>query len=101
MSTEETETPVAKEEKKEVPTEENTIIINVRDGEGSNTSFKVRKNTKMRKIFKAYSQKLGKDITNIRFMFDGNPVGDDETPLSLGMEEDDQIDAELEQVGGF
>jgi hypothetical protein len=33
-------------------------------------------------------------------MFDGEKVGDDDSPDSLGLEENDLLDVQLEAVGG-
>lgn len=35
-----------------------------------------------------------------RFMFDGERIGEEHTPAALGLEDGDQIDAMVEQLGG-
>jgi hypothetical protein len=40
------------------------------------------------------------DLRSIRFMFEGNSVSSSSTPEGLGMEDGDEIDAFLSQVGG-
>ena len=66
----------------------------------------------MKKVFKNYSSKMGRDQSYFRFMYDGRCIGQDDTPesvrriaycahLVVGMEDGDHIDCELEQVGGF
>ncbi|KNB46053.1 hypothetical protein JH06_2998 [Blastocystis sp. subtype 4] len=79
------------------PEGEDTIVIR----EGNSVHFRVRNNTKMKKVFKNYSTKMGRDQSYFRFMFDGRCIGQDDTPESLGMEDGDHIDCELEQVGGY
>ena len=44
-------------------------------------------------------QSLRRD--QIRFLFDGGRLGDNQTPHELEMEDDDVIDAMLFQVGGL
>ncbi|KAG8680022.1 hypothetical protein FRC09_018498, partial [Ceratobasidium sp. 395] len=62
--------------------------------------FKIKRNTKLKKLQGAYATKVGKDINTIRFLYDGNRINEDETPASLDMENDDTIDVMVEQVGG-
>ena len=40
-------------------------------------------------------------MDQIRFLFDGNRLRDNQTPDELEMEDDDVIDAMLFQVGGL
>ena len=40
------------------------------------------------------------DKRSIRFMFDGNTIASSATPESLKMEDGDEIDAFLSQIGG-
>jgi small ubiquitin-related modifier len=51
-------------------------------------------------IIEAYAQKKGIATSAFRFMFDGQRIQGDVTPKMLEMEDDDQIDAVLETVGG-
>lgn len=52
----------------------------------------------MEKIFKIYATKLGRDVTSFRFLIDGQRIDNHQTPKMLDLEENDQIDAMLEQV---
>jgi small ubiquitin-related modifier len=49
----------------------------------------------------AYCDKQGKQMSGIRFMFDGKRIRADQTAEELGLENEDSIDAMLEQQGGF
>jgi len=40
------------------------------------------------------------NITNVRFLFDGDRLQNTQTPKDLGMENGDEIDVVIEQVGG-
>jgi small ubiquitin-related modifier len=54
----------------------------------------------MGKVFKAYAERKGIAQSTLRFLLDGDRVGDDSTAKMLELEDGDQIDAVLEQVGG-
>jgi small ubiquitin-related modifier len=77
-----------------------TITLQVRLDQDEPMFFKVKKETKMSKIFDAYANRKGTSRDSLKFMFDGNRVQDNDTPKMLEMEENDLIDVVLEQVGG-
>jgi small ubiquitin-related modifier len=54
----------------------------------------------MSKVFNAYAQRKGLDPKALRFLLDGQRIADDETPKTLELEDEDQIDCLLEQLGG-
>ena len=58
--------------------------------------FKVKKTTKLSKLMEAWCQRQGLPFKACRFVFDGDRLKGDETPESLGMEDDDQIDVFFE-----
>ena len=68
---------------------------------GDETTFKVKKTTKMHKVLEAFASRKGLSKDAIRFMLDGSRVDGNETPASLDLEENDQIDCHLEQQGGL
>mmetsp|Transcript_4419 Transcript_4419/g.9346 ORF Transcript_4419/g.9346 Transcript_4419/m.9346 type:complete len:101 (-) Transcript_4419:44-346(-) len=76
------------------------LTIRVRDQTGEETHFKIKKKTKMGKVFAAYAQRKGIQQNAVRFLLDGDRIADDSTPETLDMEDGDQIDCFLEQVGG-
>ncbi|EED87825.1 predicted protein, partial [Thalassiosira pseudonana CCMP1335] len=67
---------------------------------GEETYFKIKKTTKMKKIMDAYAQRKGINRTSVRFLLDGDRITDDDTPKTLEIEDQDQIDCVLEQTGG-
>mmetsp|Transcript_8457 Transcript_8457/g.12805 ORF Transcript_8457/g.12805 Transcript_8457/m.12805 type:complete len:92 (-) Transcript_8457:1138-1413(-) len=77
------------------------ITIRVRDQTGEETVFKIKKTTKMSKVFNAYANRKGVDSKALRFLLDGERIGEDQTPKLLELEDEDQIDCLLEQLGGF
>mmetsp|Transcript_14006 Transcript_14006/g.20497 ORF Transcript_14006/g.20497 Transcript_14006/m.20497 type:complete len:93 (+) Transcript_14006:167-445(+) len=76
------------------------ITIRVRDQTGEETFFKIKKTTKMSKVFETYAQRKGVAPNSLRFLLDGERIAADETPKTLELEDQDQIDCLLEQVGG-
>ncbi|KAI8977774.1 small ubiquitin-like modifier [Trametes punicea] len=76
------------------------INIKVTTQTGEEVFFKIKRNTKLSKLQGAYANKVGKDVNSIRFLYDGARIGDDDTPASLDMEDNDTIDVMVEQVGG-
>ena len=78
-----------------------TITIRVKDQAGDETFFKVKKTTKMSKIFSAYANRKGVNESALRFLLDGERINADETPKILELEDQDQIDCLLQQVGGW
>lgn len=80
--------------------EEVTINLRVKDQGGEEMVFKVKKLTKMQKIFDAYSTRKGVSPNALRFMLDGQRIDGDNTPKMLELEDNDQIDVLLQQLGG-
>lgn len=77
-----------------------TITIRVKDQTGEETYFKVKPHTRMEKIFNAYAERKGVQSGALRFLLDGARITAEQTPKMLELEDQDQIDCLLEQVGG-
>lgn len=71
-----------------------------REQQNDELTFKIKRTTKMSKVKAAYAQRKGVQPGSIRFLMDGEAIGDHQTPKMLELEDDDQIDCVLEQVGG-
>jgi small ubiquitin-related modifier len=67
---------------------------------GEETFFKIKKTTKMQKVFSTYAERKGVQATSLRFLLDGEAIKPDSTPKMLELEDQDQIDCLLEQTGG-
>ena len=68
---------------------------------GEETFFKIKKGTKMSKVFDAFAKRKGVQASSLRFLMDGDRVKEDDTPLSLELEDQDMLDCMLEQTGGW
>ncbi|KAF9267022.1 small ubiquitin-like modifier [Marasmius fiardii PR-910] len=86
----------------EIKAEDGNAPINVKvvSSTGDEVFFKIKRSTKLSKLQGAYANKVGKDVSSIRFLYDGNRITDTDTPASLDMEDNDTIDVMVEQVGG-
>ena len=49
-----------------------TITIRVKDQNGEETMFKIKKSTRMMKVFATYAARKGVEATALRFMIDGD-----------------------------
>ena len=68
---------------------------------GEETFFKIKKTTRMEKVFEKYAERKGIQSTSLRFLLDGERIKGDSTPKMLELEDQDQIDCMADQVGVF
>jgi Ubiquitin-2 like Rad60 SUMO-like len=61
--------------------------------------FRVKGTTRFDQIINAFAAKVGVNVFDLRFMYDGDRVNWSATPNMLELEEGDQIDAYLAQWG--
>ncbi|KAJ1399546.1 ubiquitin-related domain-containing protein, partial [Ochromonadaceae sp. CCMP2298] len=76
------------------------ITLKVRDQSGEEMFFKVKKGTSMKKVMQAFADRKGVQLDMLRFTIDGSRVNEGDTPKMLELEEGDQIDVMLMQLGG-
>ncbi len=69
-----------------------SLNIRLRDRTGEETFFKIKKTTKMFKVFNAWCTRKGQPVTAYRFLFDGQRVDGEQTAEDIDMEDGDQID---------
>ncbi|XP_004406788.1 PREDICTED: uncharacterized protein LOC101366116 [Odobenus rosmarus divergens] len=98
------ETPVltvANEKPKEGVNTENNDHINLKvvGQDGSMVQFKIKRHTPLSKLMKAYCERQGLSMRQIRFQFDGQPINETDTPAHLEMEDEDTIDMLQQQTG--
>ncbi|XP_038227503.1 small ubiquitin-related modifier 2 [Dermochelys coriacea] len=94
---------MADEKPKEgVKTENNDHInLKVAGQDGSVVQFKIKRHTPLSKLMKAYCERQGLSMRQIRFRFDGQPINETDTPAQLEMEDEDTIDVFQQQTGGI
>ena len=84
-----------------VKTENNDHInLKVAGQDGSVVQFKIKRHTPLSKLMKAYCERQGLSMRQIRFQFDGQPINETDTPAQLEMEDEDTIDVFQQQTGG-
>jgi small ubiquitin-related modifier len=84
----------------DVKADSDRISLRVVAQDGGEVFFKIRRSTPLGKLMKAYCERKAQNPNSIRFLFDGQRITEDQTPDSLQMEENDVIDALLQQTGG-
>eukprot|EP01067_Filipodium_phascolosomae_P005131 Filipodium_phascolosomae@DN3163_c0_g1_i1.p1 len=76
------------------------MTIKVKNAQGEEVQFRVKKTTQFRRIIQAYCSRLGQTESTVRFLFDGERITAEQTPADLNMENEDVVDALVEQTGG-
>eukprot|EP01051_Picozoa_sp_SAG22_P009479 SAG22_NODE_794_length_7157_cov_3.169453_1_plen_312_part_00 len=77
----------------------NIVSIKVRGQDGTEVFFKIKRKSALKKLMEVYVQRQGGTPEAFKFIFDGNRIVETATPDDLEMEDDDVIDAILEQRG--
>jgi len=76
------------------------IKLKVKGQEGDEIHFRLKMTTPFSKIKKNYAERVGVAPGSVRLIFDGTPVSDSDTPKGLTLEDNDIIEAFVEQTGG-
>ncbi|XP_004697342.1 small ubiquitin-related modifier 3 [Echinops telfairi] len=84
----------------DLETENDHINLKVAGQDGSVVQFKIKRHTPLSKLMKAYCERQGLSMRQIRFRFDGQPINETDTPAQLEMEDEDTIDVFQQQTGG-
>ncbi|KAI7237242.1 hypothetical protein KC330_g3276 [Hortaea werneckii] len=82
------------------PAQQDQLTLKFRDVGGFSIDFKLKPVTKLGKAMTAFSARLEKDPKELRFLSEGRRVLPDQTPLDLELEDGDEIDVHMEQIGG-
>ncbi|KAG7613142.1 Rad60/SUMO-like domain [Arabidopsis suecica] len=77
------------------------ITVKVKNQDDICVYFRIKRDVELRKMMHAYSDKVGVEMSTLRFLFDGNRIKLNQTPNELGLEDEDEIEAFGEQLGGF
>ncbi|KAJ1675437.1 SUMO protein smt3 [Spiromyces aspiralis] len=76
------------------------INLRVVSPDNQEICFKIKRSTRLEKLMNAYLERTNRAKGSIRFIFDGQRINPNDTPEDLEMEENDAIDAMVEQLGG-
>ena len=76
------------------------LAVQLRDQHGDLMHFKVKKTTKLSKIFDAYAGRKGQTAAAMRFIAHGANLHPNATVAESDIEEGDYIDVMMEMAGG-
>eukprot|EP00102_Acyrthosiphon_pisum_P020317 XP_016657527.1 PREDICTED: small ubiquitin-related modifier-like isoform X2 [Acyrthosiphon pisum] len=62
--------------------------------------FRVKAGSAFIRLKRSYCSKMGFEVDQVRFMFDGYRITDDDTALKLGMTDNDIVEIYQEKTGG-
>lgn len=62
--------------------------------------FKIKRTTALGKLMNAFCDRQGKNISSVRFLFDGQRVTATDNPDTLDMQDGDTLEVHQEQIGG-
>ena len=68
------------------------IELKVVDQDNSEIHFRMQRTTKMEKLKRCYSEKVGVPVTSLTFLFYGRHINNDDTPMALEMVQADEIE---------
>eukprot|EP00494_Astrolonche_serrata_P027054 UN27317 len=100
MTDKETNSTNNENQESEQQPENQHLNLKVKSQDGNEVYFKVKKTTQLNKLMSAYCSRVGKELGTVRFLFDGERIQPEATPEQLDMEDEDEIDAMVEQHGG-
>jgi small ubiquitin-related modifier len=84
----------------EEPAANQQISFKIVGQTGEKVNFVIKTTTRLEKAFIRYCKLKGHPLKTVRFLFDGKRLDGNETDKQLGIEDDDEIDAMVQQVGG-
>ncbi|KAF3669610.1 Small ubiquitin-related modifier 1 [Capsicum annuum] len=91
---------IGEEEKKSANDQSDHINLKVKSQDGNEVFFRIKRSTQLKKLMKAYCDRLSVNFNAIAFLFDDRRLKAEQTPDELEMEDGDEIDAMLHQTGG-
>ena len=83
------------------PPGDESITIRLKDNGGMEMHLKVKRTTRMGRVFDTYARRIGVDVSSLRFFvsLDWERIGTNDTPNSLELDDGEEIDVLLEQSG--
>ncbi|KAJ5789958.1 uncharacterized protein N7518_006969, partial [Penicillium psychrosexuale] len=79
------------------PTEHLNIKVTDNNNE---VFFKIKRTTQLKKLMDAFCERQGKQMSTVRFLFDGTRVRPEDSPDTLDMADGDTLEVHQEQIGG-
>ncbi|XP_054422987.1 small ubiquitin-related modifier 3-like [Pteronotus mesoamericanus] len=91
---------VEEKPKEGVKTENNHINLKVMEQDGSVVQLKIKRQTPLGKLMKAFCEPQGLSMRQVRFRFYRQPINEADTPAQLGMGAEDTVDVFQQPAGG-
>ncbi|KAK0468500.1 hypothetical protein IW261DRAFT_1573721 [Armillaria novae-zelandiae] len=77
------------------------LMIIIATSSGEQKTYKLRDDTPLKKMLTSFAVSYGKEMSSFMFVYEGRRINPEQTPRMYDMEDDDVIDAMIEQIGGF
>lgn len=78
----------------------NQITFSLLIQNGTVVCFKMKKTIKLKKLMSSYCNRHGYPQNSVRFIYEGEEIRETDTPESLKMNDNDQIETMVQQRGG-
>ena len=78
---------------------EESISLRIVDSEGAEVYVKIKRTTPLRRLMNFFCKKWGISRSSVMFIFDGRRLEDERSTEDYEMEDDDVIEARIEQTG--
>ena len=79
--------------------DDNLVTFIIRNQAEEDTYFRIKRSTRMEKVFETYARRVGIDLNKLCFILDGERYQGDATPRTLELEDGEVINVWLEQRG--
>ncbi|BFZ57602.1 SUMO protein smt3 [Savitreella phatthalungensis] len=90
----------AGEEREEKKPAAEHVNLKVVGSDGAEVFFKIKRTTQLKKLMETYCERQGKSFSAVRFLVDGERIQPHQTPDELQLDDGDQIEVMIEQLGG-
>lgn len=77
------------------------VTLTLKDQSQNSYCYKVKMTTPMGKLMSNHAQRVGQSIKTLRFHFGPRRINEDDTPKTLEIDTEGQIDVFAEQTGGY
>ena len=89
------------ETKPDLKPESQVITVKLVHSNHAPVCLKAKRSTLISRVIQSYAQQVGVQPGSLRAIFDGNRLNPEQTMFEAGIEDNDEIDMMIEQLGGF
>ena len=80
--------------------ENNVLNLKVKSSNQEEIHFKIKNITPLKKLMERYCDRINIQSSSANFIFEGEKIYPYNTPKQLNMRNEDEIQVQIEQVGG-